>query len=84
MNVELVHNGPLPKPGRETRFHGVIHYICTSADKRIKQATCVSGKWSPEIECTGMVFRFAYNFFFLCRNDKWSLLKFLSIAVSLV
>ncbi|XP_074894993.1 complement factor H-like isoform X1 [Buteo buteo] len=52
MNVELVHNGPLPKPGRETRFHGVIHYICTSADKSIKQATCVSGKWSPEIECT--------------------------------
>uniref|UniRef100_A0A663EIV5 Complement factor H n=1 Tax=Aquila chrysaetos chrysaetos TaxID=223781 RepID=A0A663EIV5_AQUCH len=52
VNVELVHNGHLPKPRRETRFHGVIHYICTSADKSIKQATCVSGKWSPEIECT--------------------------------
>ena len=53
-NVELVHNGHLPKPRKETEFHGVIHYICSSADRSIKQATCVSGKWSPEIECTGM------------------------------
>ncbi|NWR28295.1 CFAH factor, partial [Tachuris rubrigastra] len=34
-----------------TEFHGVIHYRCTSEDKNTKQATCVSGKWTPEIEC---------------------------------
>lgn len=61
-----MHNGPLPEPGRETRFHGVIHYICTSADKSIKQATCVSGKWSPEIECTGMFLDLhAISFFYV-------------------
>ncbi|KAM7106224.1 complement factor H isoform 2-T2 [Ciconia maguari] len=52
MDVELVDNGHLPKAEKETGFYGVIHYKCTSADKSIKQATCVSGKWSPEIECT--------------------------------
>ncbi|XP_068262726.1 complement factor H-like [Nyctibius grandis] len=52
MDVELVHNGRLPNSKKETGFHGVIRYTCTSADRSIKQATCVSGKWSPEIECT--------------------------------
>ncbi|KAM9283923.1 complement factor H [Morus bassanus] len=47
MNVELV-----PKTKKETGFRGVIRYICTSADKIIKQATCVYGKWLPEIKCT--------------------------------
>ncbi|XP_010176963.1 PREDICTED: complement factor H, partial [Mesitornis unicolor] len=51
MNIELVHNDHLSKPRKETRFHRIIRYTCTSADKSIKQATCVSGKWSPEIEC---------------------------------
>ncbi|XP_009883235.1 PREDICTED: complement factor H, partial [Charadrius vociferus] len=52
MHVELVRQGRVFKPKKETKFRGVIHYICTSADKSTKQATCVSGKWSPEIECT--------------------------------
>ncbi|KAM6124478.1 LOW QUALITY PROTEIN: complement factor H-like [Pterocles gutturalis] len=51
-DVELVHNGRRLKPRRKTGFHGDINYICTSGDKRIQRATCVSGKWSPEIECT--------------------------------
>ncbi|NXV85918.1 CFAH factor, partial [Calonectris borealis] len=51
-DVQLMHHGRLLKANKETGFHGVIHYVCTSADKSIKQATCVSGKWSPEIECT--------------------------------
>ena len=54
VDVELVQNGRNPKPKRKTGFHKVIHYTCTSADKSVKRATCVSGKWSPEIECTGM------------------------------
>ncbi|KAM6262910.1 complement factor H-like isoform 2-T2 [Spheniscus humboldti] len=52
MDVELVRGGRLSKAKKRTGFHGVVHYICKSADKSIKQATCVSGKWSPEIECT--------------------------------
>ncbi|XP_071607155.1 complement factor H isoform X1 [Heliangelus exortis] len=37
---------------RRTRKEaGVIRYRCTAADTNIKQAACVSGKWSPEIEC---------------------------------
>ncbi|XP_074008515.1 complement factor H [Numenius arquata] len=51
-HVELVRNGQPFRPKKETRFHRVINYICTSDDKSIKQATCVSGKWTPEIECT--------------------------------
>ncbi|KAF1536468.1 Complement factor H, partial [Eudyptula minor] len=52
MDVELVHGGRLSKAKKRPGFRGVVHYICKSADKSIKQATCVSGKWSPEIECT--------------------------------
>ncbi|NWY51518.1 CFAH factor, partial [Chionis minor] len=51
VHVELVHDH-LSKQNKENRFHEVIRYTCTSADKSIKEATCVSGKWSPEIECT--------------------------------
>ncbi|XP_009324461.1 PREDICTED: complement factor H, partial [Pygoscelis adeliae] len=51
-DVERVHSSRFSKAKKRTGFHGVIHYICKSADKSIKQATCVSGKWSPEIECT--------------------------------
>ncbi|NWW44763.1 CFAH factor, partial [Pedionomus torquatus] len=51
-HVELVRDDRL-RPRKETRFHGVINYMCTPADRSIKEATCVSGKWSPEIECTG-------------------------------
>ncbi|NXE07892.1 CFAH factor, partial [Lophotis ruficrista] len=52
MDVELVRNGRLYKPKKETRFQSVIYYKCKSGGNDIKQATCVSGKWSPEIECT--------------------------------
>ncbi|XP_054689181.1 complement factor H [Grus americana] len=51
MDVELVHNGR-PSRTKKKTFRGVIQYRCTSADKSIKQATCVSGKWLPGIECT--------------------------------
>ncbi|NXG09896.1 CFAH factor, partial [Sakesphorus luctuosus] len=50
-NVEFVSPGQHPMSKRKTGFHKVIHYRCTSADENIKQATCVSGKWTPEIEC---------------------------------
>ncbi|KAF1470138.1 Complement factor H, partial [Megadyptes antipodes antipodes] len=52
MDVELVHGRHPSKAKKKTGFRGVVRYICKSADKSIKQATCVSGKWSPEIECT--------------------------------
>ncbi|NXJ64234.1 CFAH factor, partial [Rostratula benghalensis] len=50
-HVELVHDGYLT-PRKQPSFHRVINYTCISAEKSIKQATCVSGRWSPEIECT--------------------------------
>ncbi|NXD78121.1 CFAH factor, partial [Halcyon senegalensis] len=53
-DIEVVPSGRLQKPRRETEFPGVIHYICGSADRNVKRAACVSGKWLPEIECTGM------------------------------
>lgn len=53
-DVKLVRSDGLPKRKKDTGFHGVIHYTCTSADKSVKQATCVSGTWSPEIECACM------------------------------
>ncbi|NXI56729.1 CFAH factor, partial [Chloroceryle aenea] len=46
--IEVVPSSRLPKAKRET---GVIHYTCGSADKSVKRAACVSGKWLPEIEC---------------------------------
>ncbi|NXE89404.1 CFAH factor, partial [Menura novaehollandiae] len=49
-DVELVLAGQHPMVGR-TGFQKVIRYKCTSADKNVKQATCVSGKWTPEIAC---------------------------------
>ncbi|NXK25271.1 CFAH factor, partial [Arenaria interpres] len=52
MHVELVRNGQPSRSKQGNRFHRVINYKCTSADKSVKRATCVSGKWSPEIECT--------------------------------
>ncbi|NWS66109.1 CFAH factor, partial [Crotophaga sulcirostris] len=53
-HVRLMHNVHLHKTTKEPGFPGVIQYTCTLADKIVKQATCVSGKWSPEIECTGI------------------------------
>ncbi|NXC38026.1 CFAH factor, partial [Penelope pileata] len=40
-----------PREVKETGMR--IRYKCTSTDRKFKQATCVSGKWSPEIDCTG-------------------------------
>ncbi|XP_061859323.1 complement factor H isoform X2 [Colius striatus] len=51
-NLELVHNGSLPKQKKKSVFRGVITYRCLSPDRSTKQATCVSGKWSPEIDCS--------------------------------
>ncbi|NXV81998.1 CFAH factor, partial [Atlantisia rogersi] len=50
-DVDLVRNGRPPRRNKEPVFQDVIHYICRSPDRRIKRATCVSGSWSPEIEC---------------------------------
>ncbi|XP_051481399.1 complement factor H [Apus apus] len=52
MDVELVNTDRPSRPRSTTRLHGVIQYRCKSADRTVKQAACVSGKWSPEIECT--------------------------------
>uniref|UniRef100_A0A8C5UEK0 Sushi domain-containing protein n=1 Tax=Malurus cyaneus samueli TaxID=2593467 RepID=A0A8C5UEK0_9PASS len=50
-DVELVRSGRYRMTGRNTGFHKVIHYRCTSADENTKQATCVNGRWKPEIAC---------------------------------
>lgn len=55
VDVEVVQPSYFSEPKKETEPHGVIRYKCTSADNNIKEATCVSGKWSPEIDCTGVV-----------------------------
>lgn len=44
----------LRKSKKEPEFPGVMRYACTTGDRRIKNAACVSGRWLPEIECTGM------------------------------
>ncbi|NXY90813.1 CFAH factor, partial [Alcedo cyanopectus] len=46
--VEVVPSGR-NKPKKE--FNGVLRYRCGAADRSVKQATCVSGKWLPDIEC---------------------------------
>ncbi|NWS19570.1 CFAH factor, partial [Pachyramphus minor] len=51
VDVEFVSPGQHSMSKRRTGFRRVIYYKCTSADKNIKQAACVSGKWTPEIEC---------------------------------
>ncbi|XP_048168676.1 complement factor H isoform X2 [Corvus hawaiiensis] len=51
-DIELVHSGQYPMSRRKTGFHKVIRYTCTLTDENIKQATCVSGRWTPEIACT--------------------------------
>ncbi|NWZ25700.1 CFAH factor, partial [Asarcornis scutulata] len=53
VDVEVVQPSYFSEPKKETEPRGVIQYKCTSADNNIKEATCVSGKWSPEINCTG-------------------------------
>ncbi|NWH60294.1 CFAH factor, partial [Geococcyx californianus] len=52
MQVSLMPNVRRNKAKKEPEFLGFIRYKCVSTDKSVKQATCVSGKWSPEIECT--------------------------------
>ncbi|XP_064283972.1 complement factor H isoform X1 [Passer domesticus] len=51
-DVVLVRSGQYPMSRRRTGFQKVIHYTCTLNDKNVKQATCVSGRWTPEIACT--------------------------------
>ncbi|XP_066048372.1 complement factor H-related protein 5-like [Chamaea fasciata] len=50
-DVELVRSGQYPVSRRKIGFHKVIHYTCTLTDGNVKQATCVSGRWTPEIAC---------------------------------
>lgn len=66
---------------KRTGFSKVIHYKCSLTDRNVKQATCVSGRWTPEIACPG-VFLHLHHFFWY-RHDKCSLLRILSIAASL-
>ncbi|XP_014741355.1 PREDICTED: complement factor H [Sturnus vulgaris] len=51
-DVKLVRSGQYAMSRRKTGFHKVIHYVCTLTDENVKQATCVSGRWTPEIACT--------------------------------
>ncbi|NXM70254.1 CFAH factor, partial [Serilophus lunatus] len=51
MDVELLSPDQYPMTRKKPRLHKVIQYRCTSGDKNIKQATCVSGRWTPDIEC---------------------------------
>lgn len=39
------------RKAKETGLY--LTYKCKPADRQFKQATCVSGKWTPEIQCTG-------------------------------
>ncbi|NXP34715.1 CFAH factor, partial [Leiothrix lutea] len=50
-DVELVRSDRYHVSRRRTGFPKVINYICTLTDRNVKQATCVSGRWTPEIAC---------------------------------
>ncbi|NXI66907.1 CFAH factor, partial [Anseranas semipalmata] len=52
-DIEIVNVRTLPKQKKETGLRKVVWYKCKSADNSIKQATCVSGKWLPDIDCKG-------------------------------
>ncbi|XP_064371830.1 complement factor H isoform X2 [Dromaius novaehollandiae] len=51
VDIEIVNTERVPRPNKETAAHKVIYYICKSNGSNIKKATCMFGKWSPEIEC---------------------------------
>ncbi|NWS07731.1 CFAH factor, partial [Motacilla alba] len=51
-DVVLMHSGQYLMSRRKTGLQKVIHYKCTLNDENVKQATCVSGRWTPEIPCT--------------------------------
>ncbi|NXM50324.1 CFAH factor, partial [Gymnorhina tibicen] len=51
-DIKLVRSNQYPMSRKKTGVHKVIHYKCTLTDENIKQATCVSGRWTPEIACT--------------------------------
>ncbi|XP_021259831.1 complement factor H isoform X3 [Numida meleagris] len=50
-DIVLERTSSSPRQGKETGLR--IRYKCKPADNQFKQATCVSGKWSPEIQCKG-------------------------------
>ncbi|NWV87475.1 CFAH factor, partial [Machaerirhynchus nigripectus] len=50
-DIKLVRSGQYPVSRWKTGFQKVIHYKCTLTDENTKQATCVSGRWTPEIAC---------------------------------
>ncbi|NXS35338.1 CFAH factor, partial [Pomatostomus ruficeps] len=50
-DIELVRSGQRPVARRRMGFPKVIRYKCTAADEKVQQATCVAGRWTPEIAC---------------------------------
>ncbi|NWJ07456.1 CFAH factor, partial [Crypturellus undulatus] len=53
LDIEIMNTEDVPWPNKETEVHKVIWYRCKPNGSKIKQATCIFGKWSPEIECSG-------------------------------
>ncbi|XP_062437282.1 complement factor H isoform X2 [Rhea pennata] len=51
VDIEIENTEYVTKSNKETGVHKVIYYICKSNGNSIKNATCMFGKWSPEIEC---------------------------------
>lgn len=70
------------RKAKETGLY--LTYKCKPADRQFKQATCVSGKWTPEIQCTGMILDLHIISSFFCRHGKCLLLKILSLTVPLI
>ncbi|KAM8805390.1 complement factor H [Eudromia elegans] len=53
LDIEIINTENVPWPNKETEVHEVIRYRCKPNGSNIKKATCIFGKWSPEIECFG-------------------------------
>ncbi|KGL83099.1 Complement factor H, partial [Tinamus guttatus] len=51
LDIQIVKAEDVPWPNKETEVHEVIQYTCKPNGNKIKKATCIFGKWSPEIEC---------------------------------
>ncbi|NXA48976.1 CFAH factor, partial [Nothocercus julius] len=51
LDIEIMNTENVPWPNKQTELHEVIRYTCKPNSSNIKKATCIFGKWSPEIEC---------------------------------
>ncbi|NWX85764.1 CFAH factor, partial [Nothoprocta pentlandii] len=51
LDINIVKTENVPRPNKETEVHKIIWYTCKPNDSSVKKATCIFGKWSPEIEC---------------------------------